>query len=64
MNAQCARSTCRHSKRQSATRTSAQSWTLYNLTNGEHMTQNGYLNIDVVKKEWGFDGIIMSDWSS
>jgi beta-glucosidase len=36
----------------------------YNLTNGEHMTQNGYLNIDVVKKEWGFDGIIMSDWSS
>ena len=36
----------------------------YNLTNGVHMTQNGYLNIDVVKKEWGFDGIIMSDWSS
>ena len=36
----------------------------YNLTNGAHMTQNGYLNIDVVKKEWGFDGIIMSDWSS
>jgi beta-glucosidase len=36
----------------------------YNLTNGEHMTQNGYLNIEVVKKEWGFDGIIMSDWGS
>jgi beta-glucosidase len=36
----------------------------YNLINGEHMTENGYLNIDVVKKEWGFDGIIMSDWSS
>ena len=36
----------------------------YNLTNGEHMTQNAYLNIDVVKKEWVFDGIIMSDWSS
>src|SRR5262249_56518182 len=27
----------------------------YNLTNGEHMTQSTYLNIDVVKKEWGFD---------
>jgi beta-glucosidase len=36
----------------------------YNLTNGLHMTQNGYLNTDVVKKEWGFDGIIMSDWDS
>src|SRR5215510_4747423 len=36
----------------------------YNLTNGQHMTQNGYLNTDVVKKEWGFDGLIMSDWTS
>ena len=36
----------------------------YNLTNGLHMTQNGYLNADVAKKEWGFDGIIMSDWDA
>jgi beta-glucosidase len=36
----------------------------YNLTNGEHMTQNGYLNADVLKKEWGFKGIAMSDWTS
>jgi len=36
----------------------------YNLTNGLHMTQNGYLNNDVIKKEWGFDGIIMSDWDA
>ena len=36
----------------------------YNLTNGMHMTQNGYLNNDVVKKEWGFSGIVMSDWTS
>jgi beta-glucosidase len=36
----------------------------YNLTNGLHMSQNGYLNIDVAKKEWGFTGIIMSDWTS
>src|SRR5258708_31460442 len=36
----------------------------YNLTNGIHMWQNGHLNIDVAKKEWGFDGIIMSDWDS
>src|SRR5580658_6992269 len=36
----------------------------YNLTNGTHMTQNAHLNIDVLKKEWGFDGILMSDWTS
>jgi beta-glucosidase len=36
----------------------------YNLVNGEHMTQNAHLNVDVAKKEWGFEGIMMSDWSS
>jgi beta-glucosidase len=36
----------------------------YNLTNGQHMTQNGHLNNDVAKKEWGFQGIMMSDWDS
>ena len=34
----------------------------YNLTNGQHITQNDYLNTDVAKKEWGFTGIMMSDW--
>lgn len=34
----------------------------YNLTNGLHMTQNGLLNTDVVRKEWGFNGVMMSDW--
>jgi beta-glucosidase len=36
----------------------------YNLINGAHLTQNGYLNTDVAKNEWSFRGIIMSDWSS
>jgi beta-glucosidase len=36
----------------------------YNLTNGEHMTQNAYLNDEVLKKEWGFKGILMSDWDA
>src|SRR6266446_6613081 len=36
----------------------------YNLTNGQHMSQNKYLLTDVVRKEWGFDGLIMSDWSA
>jgi beta-glucosidase len=36
----------------------------YNLVNGVHMTQNNYLNNQVLKKEWGFDGILMSDWDA
>jgi len=36
----------------------------YNLINGVHATQNEHLNLDIAKKEWAFDGIIMSDWSS
>src|SRR5579871_2970601 len=36
----------------------------YNPVNGVHMTQNSHLNVDVVKKDWGFKGIIMSDWTS
>jgi len=36
----------------------------YNLTNGTHMSQNKYLLTDVLKKEWGFDGIVMSDWGA
>lgn len=34
----------------------------YNLVNGQHMTQNGYFNIDVARKDWGFNGVMMSDW--
>jgi beta-glucosidase len=34
----------------------------YNLTNGEHMTQNGRLNNTVAKDQWHFSGVIMSDW--
>src|SRR5579859_1122075 len=36
----------------------------YNLVNGIHMTQNDYFNNQIVKKEWGFDGVIMSDWDA
>jgi len=34
----------------------------YNLTNGLYMSQHEYLNVDVVKREWGFEGVIVSDW--
>ena len=36
----------------------------YNLVNGSHATQNDWMNNQVAKKEWGFDGIMMSDWTS
>lgn len=36
----------------------------YNLINGEHATQNNWLNNEVLKKEWGFQGILMSDWAA
>jgi beta-glucosidase len=34
----------------------------YNFVNGTHLTQNGYFNVDVIRKDWGFDGVMMSDW--
>jgi beta-glucosidase len=36
----------------------------YNLINGSHATQNEFLNLKVLKGEWGFQGILMSDWDA
>jgi beta-glucosidase len=36
----------------------------YNLINGTHATQNVPLNIDIMRKEFGFEGTIMSDWDA
>lgn len=36
----------------------------YNLLNGVHATQNKHLNIDILRKDWGFKGILMSDWDA
>ncbi|MGP8250744.1 MAG: beta-glucosidase family protein [Terracidiphilus sp.] len=36
----------------------------YNLVNGDHATQNKFLNLDVLKGDWGFKGILMSDWDA
>lgn len=40
-------------------------WTVmssYNRVNGPHASANTYLLTDVLKKCWGFDGLVMSDW--
>ena len=34
----------------------------YNRTDGQYMAQNDHLDNEVLKKEWGFDGILVSDW--
>jgi beta-glucosidase len=34
----------------------------YNLFRGEHCCENDYLLNHVLKKEWGFKGLVMSDW--
>ena len=36
--------------------------TSYNLINGIHPSENSELLIDVVRNEWKFDGLIMTDW--
>ena len=34
----------------------------YNRINGEFASENNYLLFDILKGEWGFDGLVMSDW--
>ncbi len=36
----------------------------YNLINGAHATQNEFLNLNVLKGDWGFKGVLMSDWEA
>jgi beta-glucosidase len=34
----------------------------YNLVNGDHACENDYLLNQVLKKQWGFPGFVLSDW--
>ncbi len=47
--------------------TEGHAWTLmssYNRINGPHATANEYLLTEVLKKGWGWDGMVMSDWGA
>ena len=42
-----------------------EAWTImasYNLYKNQHVCTNQYLLIDILKKEWRFDGAVVSDW--
>jgi beta-glucosidase len=36
----------------------------YNLLNGDYTAENHHLVSDILKNEWGFKGIFMSDWEA
>ncbi|MCO5724645.1 glycoside hydrolase family 3 C-terminal domain-containing protein [Robiginitalea marina] len=36
----------------------------YNKFRGEYLCENGYMLNEVLREEWGFEGIVISDWAA
>jgi beta-glucosidase len=34
----------------------------YNLVNGTYANENKHTLVDILRKEWGYDGVVVSDW--
>jgi beta-glucosidase len=34
----------------------------YNLVNGIPASENSYLLTEILRNEWGYDGVVVSDW--
>ena len=42
-------------------------WTVmnsYNKINGEHGSENAHTQIKILREEWGYDGVVVSDWGA
>src|SRR5438477_725410 len=36
----------------------------YNFVNGEHASQNSHILTDILRRDWGFDGVVVSDFQA
>ncbi len=36
----------------------------YNEVNGEYANENKHLLVDILREEWGFDGLVVTDWGA
>ena len=45
----------------------AKPWTVmnsYNKINGFHGSENKHTQLEILRKEWGYDGVVVSDWGA